>query len=151
MKIYSVLPIIFFAGCSATFSNQEIEAECFPAFNQNVKGFFKELHENRAYIWSIGGANDDSADTPFLVENGINGFLLPEKITSPMKIVEEEEKLYITGRVYKKRPSWGEYYLGGGRKHIKIEVSAKGSSYLVFQSDIPEYIKNELPNRCTFK
>lgn len=133
------------------FSNQEIEAECFPAFNQNVKGFFKGLHENRAYIWTIGGINDDSADTPFLIENGINGFLLPTKITSPMKVVEEEEHLYITGRVYKKWPNWGEYYIGGGRKHINIEVAAKGNSYLVFQSDIPKSIKNKLPNRCTFK
>ena len=133
------------------FSDQEIEADCFPTSNQTVKSFFKELNENRAYIWSIGGVNDDAADTPFLVENGINGFLLPKKITSPMEVVVGEEKLYFTGRVFKKWPSWGEYYIGGGRKNIKIEVFTKGNGYLVFQNDIPNSIKNELPNRCTFK
>ncbi|WP_156836620.1 hypothetical protein [Marinobacter daepoensis] len=151
MKLYSVLPLLFLAGCSAMLSDQEIEADCFPAFNQEVKNFFKELHNSRAYVWSIGGVNDDSADTPFLVENGINGFLLSEKITSPMEILGEEEKLYFTGRVFKKWPSWGEYYIGGGRKNIKIEVFSKGNGYLVFDSDIPGSIKNELPNRCTFK
>jgi len=133
------------------FSKQEVEADCFPASNQTVNSFFKELHENRAYIWSIGGVNDDAADTPFLVANGINVFLLPEKINSPMEIIVGEEKLYFTGRVFKKWPSWGEYYIGGGRINIKVEVLAKGNSYLVFQSDIPNSIKNELQNRCTLK
>lgn len=133
------------------FSDQEIEANCFPDYSQKVKYFFKESHNDRAYIWSIGGASDDGADTPFLVENGINGFLLPEKITSPMEIIGEEEKLYFTGRVFKKWPSWGEYYIGDGRKKIKIEVFVRENGYLVFESDIPSSIKNELPNRCTFK
>jgi hypothetical protein len=98
----------------------------------------------------MGGVNDDGADTPFLVKNGIKGHLLANKITSPMKEINSKAKLTFTGRVFKKWPNWAEYYIGGSRKNIAIEVTVEGNNYLVFGSDIPWYLSQKLSKRCKF-
>lgn len=142
--------MVFLSGCSAIFSDQKVEENCFPEFTVKAGEFFEVLQNNRAYIWPIGGEGDDSAGTPFLVKNGINGFLLPDETMSSSSI-SSSEKLRFTGRVFKKWPNWGEYYIGSGRKNIKLEVVAKGKKYLVFNMYIPNSLKSKLQQRCTFK
>lgn len=132
------------------FSDQEIQADCFPAFTQETWQVFDLLETDKAYIWSVGGINDNGTDTPFLVKNGISGFLLPDKITMPMESISSKAKLTFTGRVYKKWPSWGEYYIGGSRKNIQLEVTVEGNNYLVFDPYIPRHLKEKLSKKCTF-
>ncbi len=152
MKQISVILVIFFVtGCSAIFSDQQIENNCFPSFEQDAGQFFTSVKNDTAYIWSIGGIHDDGADTPFLVKNGINGFLMPENITMSMKPVNSSAKLHFTGRVFKKWPNWGGYYIGGSRKNIKLEVTVEGKNYLVFEMYIPGYLKSKLPSQCSFE
>ena len=108
------------------------------------------MENDKAYIWPIGGANDDGVDTPFLVKNGINGFLLPINSSMLKESISSRTKLIFTGRVYKKRPNWGEYYIGGSRKNIQLEVTINGKSYLIFEMYIPNYLKGKLSKSCTF-
>ena len=151
LKLYSVIFLLFLSGCSPKFNGQEIEEDCFPAFTQEVSQFFDVLQNDQAYIWAVGGVNDDGADTPFLVKNNISGFLLPDEITRPMETISPSAKLNVTGRIFKKWPNWGESIIGGGEKNIKLEVVVEGKTYLVFDFYIPKNLKSKLQGRCTFE
>ena len=145
--------MLFLSGCSAMFKDNQIEENCFYSFSQNVGQFFDVSQGEQAYIWTIGGVGDDGSDTPFLVNNGINGYILTKQVylSTDTNIISSKVKLNFTGRVFKKWPSWFSYYVGGTRKSISLEVVVEDKAYLIFEYYMSKELKDKLEPRCTFE
>jgi hypothetical protein len=137
------------------FKDKQIEENCFYSFSQDVGQFFDVSQSEQAYIWPIGGVGDDGSDTPFLVNNGINGYILTKQVflSTDTNIIssKSKSKLNFTGRVFKKWPSWFEYYVGGDRKRINFEVVYEDKAYLIFEYYMSKELKDTLEPRCTFE
>ncbi|MCJ8294651.1 MAG: hypothetical protein MJK15_09615 [Colwellia sp.] len=127
-----------------------MKTNCYTSFTQEAWNFFDIPENSNIYIWPIGGENDDGADTPFLVEHEIKGYVLPDNISMFKKFINSKVKLNFTGRVYKKKPDWAEKNLGGSKESIHIEVTIEGNNYLIFDMYIPKHIKEKLSKKCTF-
>lgn len=140
--------LITLSGC-ATSIKQEIETHCLSPFTQETQEFFEILDKDKAYIWAIHKERGESA--PFLVKNGIKGYLLPNNSSNSDQSIKATSMLTVTGRVYKYTPSWAGANIGGSRKNIQLEVVVEGNNYLVFDLYIPSYLQKKLAKKCTFK
>jgi len=144
-----LLALFILSGCSAGFRDQQIETNCFTPFETESWQFFS-TDKGDAYIWLID-IEGRGADDPFLLKNGIKGYVLPDMATSPMEQLESRTKFQFTGRVFRNWPSWAEYYIGGGRKNINLEVTINNQNYLIFEMYIPSRLSSQLQKRCTFE
>ena len=143
--VLSILAVIY----TVFDNNRVIEKGCFQPFQTTTSEFFSSQRTGEEiYIWPIEG---DGRDTPFLLEHGMTGFILPGSIfVNSRELVKPSTELSFTGRVYKRWPDWDSRFFASREVEFMVEVYFNNKHYLIFGMYIPNSLSAQFAKHCRF-
>lgn len=148
MKFILILVLVSISGCSAFFSDIQLEENCFSPYSVKAEELF-DLNDNEIlYIEPLYGHGDTEI---FYNKYDFKGFLLYQpKLIAANTIIDSAALVLFTGNIIKMWPSWGEYYIGDGRKHVSFEIIIQNEKYIFMGHLMPTEFIESMPARCNF-